>query len=96
MDSRLENIENLVEHLADEVEALLDERGEMIAEITRLRTRLLERDKEAVKISQDMQSALEFTQTDVLRFEQERLRVESRLQGLNDRLIALVRKRHGG
>ena len=92
----LGNIENLVEHLAGKVEALLDERGEMLAEITRLRTRLLERDKEAVKNSQDMRSELEFAQTDVLRFEQERLRIESRLQSLNDRLIALVRDRRGG
>ena len=94
--SRLENIENLVEHLAGKIEALLDEREEMIAEITHLRIRLLELDKEAVKASQDMRSEMETVQTDVLRFEQDRLRIEARLQGLNDRLIALVRERRGG
>ena len=94
--NRLENIENLVEHLANKVETLIDEREEMLAEITRLRNRLLERDKEAVKAVHDMHSGLESIKTDVMRFEQERLRVETRLQGLNDRLIALVRNQRGG
>ena len=89
----LENIENLVEHLAGKVEALLDEREEMLVEMSRLRTRLVERDKEAVNASQEMLTELEAAHANALRLEQERLRIESKLQGLNDRLIALVRTR---
>ena len=36
---------------------------------------------------------LEAAHANALRLEQERLRIESKLQGLNDRLIALVRTR---
>ena len=92
----LENIENLVEHLAQKVESLLDEREDMLAEIMRLRTRLMEQDKEAVKSSQGHQAELEIAHTDTLYFRQGWDRVETRLQGLNDRLIALVRERRGG
>jgi regulator of PEP synthase PpsR (kinase-PPPase family) len=92
----LENIENLVEHLAKKVELLLDEREEMLAEIMRLRTYLMEQDKEAVKYSQNQQAELEIAQTDTLYFRQGWDRVETRLQGLNDRLIALVQERRGG
>jgi predicted RNase H-like nuclease (RuvC/YqgF family) len=91
----LENIENLVEYLTNKVKALLDEREEMLAEITRLRVRLAERDKEAVKASQEMRTELETAQTNALRFEQEQFRVESKLQELNDKLIALVRTSSG-
>jgi chromosome segregation ATPase len=95
----LENIENLVEYLTNKVKALLDEREEMLAEIRRLRVRLTERDKEAVKASQEMRAELEAAQTSALRFEQEQVRIESKLRELNDRLIALVQssdgERHG-
>jgi predicted RNase H-like nuclease (RuvC/YqgF family) len=91
----LENIENLVEYLTDKVKALLDERKEMLAEITRLRVCLAERDKEAVKASQEMRTELETAQTNALRFEQEQFRIESKLQELNDKLIALVRASGG-
>jgi uncharacterized protein YukE len=92
----LENIEQLVERLAEKAEALLEERKEMIAETERLRACLVEQDKEAVKISQGTLVELEAIQTNSLRFEQERIRIETRLQDLNDRLAALVsRKPHG-
>lgn len=87
----LEKIENLVEYLTDKVKTLLDEREAMLAEITRLRVCLTERDKEAVKASQEMRTELEAAQTNALRFEQEQFRIESKLQELNDKLIALVR-----
>ena len=86
----LENIENLVEYLTNKVKALLDEREEMLAEILRLRVRLTERDKEAVKASQEMRAELEAAQANALRFEQEQFRIESKLRELNDRLTALV------
>ena len=86
----LENIENLVEYLTNKVKALLDEREEMLAEIMRLRVRLTERDKEAVKASQEMRAELEAAQANALRFEQEQFRIESKLRELNDRLTALV------
>ena len=86
----LSNIENLVEHLTGKVEILIGEREEMLPEISALRKRLMERDKEAVKTAQDMRSALETVQIDALRFEQERIRIEARLKVLNDRLTALV------
>jgi predicted nuclease with TOPRIM domain len=86
----LENIENLVEYLTNKLKTLLDEREEMLDEITRLRVRLAERDKEAVKASQEMRTELETAQTNALRFEQEQFRIESKLQELNDKLIALV------
>jgi hypothetical protein len=92
----LENIESLVERLVDKIETLLAEREEMLAEITRLRVRLADRDKEAVKASQNMRAELELAQTDAQRIEQERFRIESKLQGLNDRLIALVRDNRRG
>ena len=94
----LENIENLVEYLTNKVKALLDEREEMLAEIMRLRVRLTERDKEAVKASQEMRAELEAAQANALRFEQEQFRIESKLRELNDRLIALVQsggEQHG-
>lgn len=94
--STLENIESLVERLVDKIETLLAEREEMLAEITRLRVRLADRDKEAVKASQNMRAELELAQTDAQRIEQERFRIESKLQGLNDRLIALVRDNRRG
>jgi chromosome segregation ATPase len=90
MNDALGSIENLVERLAGQVEALVWERGEMLAEISRLRDRLAERDKEAVKTSHDMRAELEAAKMDALRFEQERIRVEARLNGLSDRLVALV------
>ncbi|MDR2178995.1 MAG: hypothetical protein LBP21_01680 [Synergistaceae bacterium] len=91
----LENIENLVEYLANKIKLLLGEREEMLEEITRLRMRLTERDKEAVKASHEMRAELEVAQTSALRFEQEQVRIESKLQELNDRLIALVRSSDG-
>ena len=86
----LENVENLLERLMKQIDTLLVEREEMLVEMAHLRARLTERDSEAVKASQAMRMELELTQADVLRAEQERLRIESKLQGLNDRLIALV------
>ena len=86
----LENIENLLEHLAGNVEAVIGDREDMLAAISCLRERLMERDKEAVKIAQDMRGELEAAQIEALRFEQERLRIEAKLQRLNDRLAALV------
>ena len=86
----LENIENLVKHLVGKIEALIDEREDMLSEISGLRKRLMERDKEAVKTVQNMKAELEAAQMEVLRFEQERIRIEARLQSFNDRLIALV------
>ncbi|MDR1621400.1 MAG: hypothetical protein LBS00_03380 [Synergistaceae bacterium] len=91
----LENIENLVEYLTDKVKTLLQEREEMLAEIGRLRVSLTERDKEAVKASQEMRTELEIAQTNALHFEQEQVRIESKLQELNDKLIALVRTSSG-
>ena len=88
--STLRNIESLADHLVGNVEAIIDVREEMLSEISDLRTRLMERDMEAVKITQDMRRELEAAQVDALRFEQERIRIESRLQCLNDRLTALV------
>jgi len=83
----LKNISNLVENLTGKIEALIDEREVMLAEISSLRERLTERDKEAVKTAQDMRSELEIAQIKVLRFEQERIRIEAKLQNLNDRLV---------
>ena len=96
--STIENIENLIERLLGKIEALIDEREEMLAEISSLRDRLMERDKEAVKTTQDMRTDLEVARMDALRFEQERIRVEAKFKGLNDRLIALVsdETRYGG
>jgi len=91
----LDNIEKLVNHLAGRVETLLDEREEMLVEFGRLRNGLTVRDKEAVKAFQEMQFELETTRANVLYFEQELFRIESRLKDLNDRLIALVEKLSG-
>jgi chromosome segregation ATPase len=94
----LENIENLVQHLAGSIEGLIDERDDMLAEISGLRERLMERDKEAVKAVQDMGAELEEARMKALRFEQEQVRTDTRLKGLNDRLTALVEDvmRYGG
>ena len=86
----LRNIENLTERLAGNVKAVIDGREEMLSIIYDLRAQLMERDKEAVKIMQDMRSELETVRGDALRFEQERIRIEASLQCLNDRLTALV------
>ena len=88
--SVLANIGSLVERLAGDIEAIIDDRENLLAEISSLRTQLMERDKEAVKAAQDMRTELEAARTDALRFEQERVRIEARLQCLNDRLTALV------
>jgi regulator of replication initiation timing len=92
----LENIDNLIESLTDRVGKLLDEREVLLAEVTHLRARLMERDSDAVKVSQDMQVALEDAQANALRLEQERSGIESKLQGLNDRLVALVKEQRRG
>jgi len=89
--SVLSNIGSLVERVACNIEAVIDDRENLLAEISSLRTRFMERDKEAVKAAQDMMIELEAVRIDALRFEQERVRAETRLQCLNDRLIALVR-----
>lgn len=94
--STLENIEKLVESLTGKVEELLDEREKLSAEVEYLRIRLAERDREAVKVAQEMQVALEVARTDSLRIEQERSGIESKLQGLNDRLISLVKEQNRG
>ena len=86
----LESIENLAERLAGKIETLIDGRGDVLAEIYGLRERLMERDKEAVKAIQDMRIELEAAQMGALRFEQERIRIEAKLQVMNDRLTALV------
>jgi regulator of replication initiation timing len=99
MDNTLGNIESLVEHLTAKVETLLEERGEMLLEMSRLRAALAKRDEEAVKASQEMISELEAVRTKALLSEQEQFRIESKLRDLNDRLIALVRRgenRHPG
>ena len=94
----LTNMGGLFEHVAGNIEAVINDRENLLAEISGLRGRLMERDKEAVKAAQDMRAELEAARADALLFEQERLRMETRLQGLNDRLIALVgdEKNHGG
>ena len=86
----LESIGSLVERLAGKVEAFIDDREDMLAEVPDLRERLMERDKEAVKAARDMRVELEATKMDALRFEQERVRIEAKLQVLNGRLTALV------
>jgi len=86
----LKNIENLLERLAGKLKAITYEHGEMLKEISNLRERLAERDKDAVKIAQNMKAELEAVQLDALRSEQERIRINAKLQGLNDRLTALV------
>jgi hypothetical protein len=62
----------------------------MLSEISSLRAQLMERDKEAVKSAQEMKAELEAARADALRFEQERIRIEAKLQNLNDKLAALV------
>jgi hypothetical protein len=86
----LENIENLVDSLAAKAEAIMDDRGRMLAEVSGLREKLAERDKEAVKATQDMRAELEATNIDTLRFEQQWVRVETKMKNLNDRLITLA------
>ena len=86
----LENLENLVENLAGKIEAIIDDREEVLSEISGLRKRLMERDKEAVKAAQDMRAELEAARMEALRFEQEWIGMEAKLQDLNDRLTALV------
>ena len=88
--STLANTGNLIERLTGNIEAIIDDRESMLAEILSLRVQLMERDKEAVKAAQDMQTELEEARAEALHFEQERVRVEARLRCLNDRLIALV------
>ncbi|MDR1875179.1 MAG: hypothetical protein LBQ90_09245 [Synergistaceae bacterium] len=92
----LENIDNLIDGLTDKVRKLLDEREVLLTEVAHLRARLMERDRDAVKATQEMQVALEEARMNVLRLEQERSGIESKLQGLNDRLVALVKERHRG
>ena len=94
----LENFENLVVKVTGKIEAVIGDREKTAAEISSLRKLLADRDKEAVKATQDMMTVLEATQMDALRFEQERIRIEAKLQAMNDRLIALVgdEKRCGG
>jgi chaperonin cofactor prefoldin len=87
----LENIEGLIERLANRVESLLGEREKMLAEIGKLRAALQARDEDAVKISQEKLCELETAQAAVMGLEQEKFRIESRLTELNDRLTALVR-----
>ena len=88
--SALANIENLVERLAGNIEAIIEDRENMLADVSSLRVQLMERDKEAVKAAQDMRAELEAARIEALRFEQERIRIEARLRVLNDRLTALV------
>ena len=88
----LDNISNLVEQLAGKIETIIYSRADIGTEISSLRERLMVRDKEAVKAVQDMKAELEAAQVDALRFEQERIRIEARLQNLNDKLVALVNK----
>jgi len=88
--STLANTGNLIERLTGNIEAIIDDRESMLAEILSLRVQLMERDKEAVKAAQDMNVELEEARAEALYFEQERVRVEARLRCLNDRLIALV------
>jgi predicted nucleic acid-binding Zn-ribbon protein len=94
----LENIEGLIERLANGIDSLLGEREKMLAEIANLRAALQARDEEAVKAAQDRLCELETAQEAALNFGQEKSRIESRLQELNDRLTALVRggEREGG
>ena len=92
----LESIESLIEHLTEKIEVLLAERETMFEEIVCLRTSLEKRDEEAVRTAQQMQTALEAVGIDVLMLEQERSRIETKLQGLNDRLINLVKERYRG
>ncbi|MDR1648653.1 MAG: hypothetical protein LBR71_00205 [Synergistaceae bacterium] len=94
----LENIEGLIERLTNGIESLLGERERMLVEIANLRAALQARDEEAVKAAQDRLCELEAAQEAALRFEQEKSRIESRLQELNERLTALVRggEREGG
>jgi predicted nucleic acid-binding Zn-ribbon protein len=92
----LENIDNLIDSLTDRVRELLDEREILLTEVAHLRARLMERDRDAVKVTQEMQVALEEARVNMLRLEQERTGIESKLQGLNDRLVTLVKERHRG
>ena len=94
--SRLDSIEELVERLTEKVDVLLSERKAMYDEIAYLRARLEEQDKTEVRAFQAMQIELENVQRDSLYLEQGRVRIESKLQGLNDRLINLVENRYRG
>jgi len=86
----LSEIGNLVGRMAGDIEAIINERENMQAEISSLRALLMERDKDAVKAAQDIRAELEAVRIDALYFEQERVKLEAKLQCLNDRLVALV------
>ena len=96
--SVLINIGNVVERLAGNARAIAKDRENLLAEIASLRIKLMERDKEAVKAVQDLKGELEAARLDALRFEQERIRIEAKLLGMNDRLTSLVgdEKHYGG
>ena len=91
--SVLANVGGLIDRLAGNIEAIIIDRENMAAEISSLRTRLMERDKEAVKAMLDMKLELEAAKIETLRFEQERVRLEARLENLNNRLVTLVSDR---
>ena len=88
--SVLTNMESLVERLTGNIKAVIDDRENTLAEIAGLRERLAERDKEAVKAARDMRAELDAARMEALRLEQERVRVEMKLQGFNDRLTVLA------
>jgi predicted nucleic acid-binding Zn-ribbon protein len=94
--STLENIDNLINGLMEKVQMFVDEREMLLTEIAGLRSQLADRDRDAVRAAQEAQIALENARMDALRLEQERSDIESKLQGLNDRLISLVKDRHRG
>ncbi|MCL2010803.1 MAG: hypothetical protein FWG71_09730 [Synergistaceae bacterium] len=96
--SALAKIGNLVERVTGNIEAIAGDREKVLSEVSALRERLMERDKEAVKAARDMRAELEAARMSALFFEQERIRIEARRRNLDDRLASLVggEQRRGG
>ena len=85
------NLDHLIEQLAERVDTILEERDELWQEVVRLSACLVEFDETCVRQNREPCILQERAREEGLLQAREQASIESKIQGLSDRLIALVK-----
>ena len=86
----LRGIEELIDRLSFRIEALIKERDELRRTVSRLNACACERDKECVLTRRELNRMLEEIYEASLRHDKGESDIETKLENLNERLLALV------
>ena len=88
----LANINHLIELLTERIDSILEERDALHEELVQLSEKLAERDEECERKTQEIHRICETIREEEFKRNREQDSIESKLQGLSDRLIDLVKQ----